>query len=260
MFYKSLEHKARCNAECRRYAKTHRVERNAYYCRHRSEHKEQYRTRERDYEEKNRETIRTRKKKHREENIEAFKLRDRIHYLFVRENIRKSKLLGMANSVCHVCGETDTDMLDRHHLVHKKDGGEKVLENLILLCRNHHQKEHAKSWKRQCKRTKKAKELLDGKECVVCGEKDRDMLHSHHVMFESWGGKDDIENRVVLCGNHHVKVHRIFSRLWPLFHMAFMSNPILFRRDSVEVDEDAVTGPHISSDNDIRRQAAVNAA
>ena len=38
------------------------------------------------------------------------------------------------------------DWTDAHHLKHWADGGENVMDNLILLCRRHHRMVHEEGW------------------------------------------------------------------------------------------------------------------
>ena len=38
------------------------------------------------------------------------------------------------------------DWTDAHHLKHWADGGETVMDNLILLCRRHHRMVHEEGW------------------------------------------------------------------------------------------------------------------
>ena len=42
--------------------------------------------------------------------------------------------------------------------------------------------------------------------CAVCGETDLDMLEVHHI--DGNRKNNDIDNLIILCANHHAKVHR----------------------------------------------------
>ena len=47
---------------------------------------------------------------------------------------------------CEICGKggrVDKGGFDIHHIIPKSQGGLDVIENLILLCRDHHNKAHA---------------------------------------------------------------------------------------------------------------------
>jgi 5-methylcytosine-specific restriction endonuclease McrA len=44
------------------------------------------------------------------------------------------------NPKCHICGTDDLDILDLHHI--DRDRGNEKLENLVVLCANHHRKVH----------------------------------------------------------------------------------------------------------------------
>lgn len=44
------------------------------------------------------------------------------------------------------------------------------------------------------------------KECAICGINDPDMLEVHHIDFDHLN--NDIDNLIILCANHHSKVHR----------------------------------------------------
>lgn len=46
---------------------------------------------------------------------------------------------------------------------------------------------------------------LDGGRCRVCGTKQN--LHVHHIHYRSEGGKDDLDNLITLCVDHHELIH-----------------------------------------------------
>ena len=43
-------------------------------------------------------------------------------------------------------------------------------------------------------------------ECCICGCDDKDMLDVHHIDFNR--DNSDVNNLIILCANHHAKVHR----------------------------------------------------
>lgn len=51
-----------------------------------------------------------------------------------------------------------------------------------------------------------------GGECEDCGERQpygQPRLHPHHIIFQSHGGKTDVENIAMVCPNCHSKAHNI---------------------------------------------------
>ena len=46
-----------------------------------------------------------------------------------------------------------------------------------------------------------------GAECAICGNNDEVVIELHHIIPLAIGGKNDINNFVCLCANHHKKVH-----------------------------------------------------
>lgn len=49
-------------------------------------------------------------------------------------------ILKAFNNKCFVCGYKN--FLDIHHIKHKSDGGQDIIENVIVLCSNHHKEWH----------------------------------------------------------------------------------------------------------------------
>lgn len=54
----------------------------------------------------------------------------------------------------------------------------------------------------------------DCNKCVFCGT--RDALHVHHIVYRSQGGEDEPSNLIVLCAEHHDKVHSDKRRWFPV--------------------------------------------
>lgn len=48
--------------------------------------------------------------------------------------------------------------------------------------------------------------------CDICGIKgDEDSLQLHHIFMIRWGYSTDVNRCVLLCPNHHYKLHRKFD-------------------------------------------------
>ena len=58
----------------------------------------------------------------------------------------------------------------------------------------------------QYRRARQAAMARDGKRCRVPGCK-QPAVDTHHVIFRSLGGRDDVGNLVSLCRVHHEDVH-----------------------------------------------------
>jgi Domain of unknown function (DUF222)/HNH endonuclease len=58
------------------------------------------------------------------------------------------KALVVRDKGCRFPGcDRPADWTDAHHLKHWADGGETVMDNLLLLCRRHHRKVHEEGWR-----------------------------------------------------------------------------------------------------------------
>jgi 5-methylcytosine-specific restriction endonuclease McrA len=62
--------------------------------------------------------------------------------------------------------------------------------------------------------------LRDRYRCRVCKKKPRDKINKedepelqiHHIIWVSWGGKNQMENLVTVCSTCHEKLHKISDR------------------------------------------------
>ncbi len=52
------------------------------------------------------------------------------------------RALSLRDTSCKHPGCVNTHYLDAHHIKHWADGGETKLDNLVMLCRHHHQALH----------------------------------------------------------------------------------------------------------------------
>ena len=55
---------------------------------------------------------------------------------------------------------------------------------------------------------------VDSSRCRYCGT--TKMLHAHHAIYRSQGGKHEISNLIMLCDEHHALVHSDKRRFQPL--------------------------------------------
>jgi len=61
--------------------------------------------------------------------------------------------------------------------------------------------------KRYCRLRARARILRENvKQCKVCGSDKQ--LQVHHIIPVSLGGKNNIENLMVVCNNCHLKIHK----------------------------------------------------
>lgn len=47
--------------------------------------------------------------------------------------------------------------------------------------------------------------IRDGFKCRIC--RFAEIVHAHHIHPKRLGGKDELENLITLCPNHHAMVH-----------------------------------------------------
>lgn len=109
-----------------------------------------------------------------------------------RNRMKKELEQGCAN-----CGEQTRYLLDVHHIDKDRLNNEK--ENLIVLCKNCHKREHIK------KATKKREILNRG---CSCGNKDISILQVHHIDGNT--KNNDESNLEVVCPNCYAKRHLKF--------------------------------------------------
>ena len=51
--------------------------------------------------------------------------------------------------------------------------------------------------------------VRDGYHCQMCGG--REVITIHHIIPRSWGGRDEVDNLVVLCWECHQNTHRAYT-------------------------------------------------
>lgn len=49
---------------------------------------------------------------------------------------------------------------------------------------------------------------INGKKCMICGERPSSPIEHHHLIPRSAGGKNDYENGSLLCARCHSIVHK----------------------------------------------------
>lgn len=81
--------------------------------------------------------------------------------------------------------------------------------------------------------------------CYFCGESNQNALEIHHLVPQRFGGSDEAENTVLLCGACHDKIERLY-------------NDQFYERLDAAVDDVSFSGPDYASGHSIQAEQSLD--